>query len=101
MMTAVPDHRAVRPRMAEHPTIDLSRTNEATLRYKLLLAATVLAAQAVSAQTAREHIATGDSLHAAMDPAAALKHYEAALVADPKDYDALIKASRDALVRAS
>ena len=96
-MTAVPNHRAVRPRMAEHPMIDLSRTNEATMRYKLLLAATVLAAHAVSAQTAREHVATGDSLHAAMDPAAALKHYEAALVADPKDYDALIKASRDAV----
>jgi tetratricopeptide (TPR) repeat protein len=39
----------------------------------------------------------GDSLHTAMNPAAALKHYEAALAVDPKDYDALTKASRDAV----
>jgi tetratricopeptide (TPR) repeat protein len=67
------------------------------MRYTLLLAATMLAAQAVTAQTVREHVTTGDSLHAAMNPAAALKQYEAALVVDPKDYDALIKASRDAV----
>ena len=67
------------------------------MRIKFLLAASLLAAQAATAQTAREHVATGDSLHTAMDPAAALKHYEAALAVDPKDYDALIKASRDAV----
>ena len=97
MMTAVPDHRAMHPRMADHPMIDPSRTNEAAMRYKLLFAATALAAQAVTAQTAREHVAIGDSLHTAMNPAEALKHYEAALVVDPKDYDALTRASREAV----
>lgn len=49
------------------------------------------------AQSAADHIAMGDSLHTAMNPAAALKHYEAALAIDPKSYTALIDASRDAV----
>jgi tetratricopeptide (TPR) repeat protein len=67
------------------------------MRYRYLFAATVFAVQAASAQTVRQHVATGDSLHTAMNPAAALKEYEAAIAVDPKDYDALIKASRDAV----
>ena len=67
------------------------------MRFKLLLVASLLAARATTAQTASAHVAIGDSLHTAMNPAAALKHYEEALVVDPKDYDALIKASRDAV----
>ena len=72
------------------------------MRFKFFLATSVLAASALTtnaafAQSASAHVAEGDSLHAAMNPAAALKHYEAALAVDPKDYDALIKASRDAV----
>jgi tetratricopeptide (TPR) repeat protein len=51
----------------------------------------------VGAQTAAQHIAKGDSLHAAMNPSAALKEYEAAIAIDPKNYTALINASRDAV----
>ena len=59
--------------------------------------ASFVAALPAGAQTAAEHIAMGDSLHAAMNPAAALQHYEAAVAADPRNYDALNKASRDAV----
>ena len=59
--------------------------------------ALAVAAPALRAQTAAEHIATGDSLHVAMNPAAALKEYEAAIAVDPKNYTALINASRDAV----
>lgn len=61
------------------------------------IAMLVAAAPTVRAQTAAEHIAMGDSLHKAMNPAAALKHYEAAIAVDPKNYDALIDAARDAV----
>jgi len=57
----------------------------------------VAAASTAGAQTAADHIAMGDSLHKAMNPAAALKHYEAAIAIDPKNYQALIDASRDAV----
>jgi tetratricopeptide (TPR) repeat protein len=57
----------------------------------------VVAAPAVRAQTAAEHIAKGDSLHVAMNPSAALKEYEAAIAVDPKSYTALVNASRDAI----
>lgn len=57
----------------------------------------VVAAPAAGAQTAAEHIAKGDSLHAAMNPSAALKEYEAAITVDPKSYTALVNASRDAI----
>ncbi|HWE43730.1 MAG TPA: hypothetical protein VG432_14585 [Gemmatimonadaceae bacterium] len=57
----------------------------------------VAAASTAGAQTAADHIAMGDSLHKAMNPAAALKHYEAAIAIDPKNYQALINASRDAV----
>ena len=42
--------------------------------------------------SAAEHVAAGDRDRAA-NPAAALKHYEAALAADPNSYDALWRAS--------
>lgn len=57
----------------------------------------VAAASTAGAQTAADHIAMGDSLHKAMNPAAALKHYEAAIAIDPKSYQALVNASRDAV----
>ena len=60
----------------------------------LLLAAVAAPARA---QTAAEHIAMGDRDHAAMNSAAALRHYEAAAQLEPKNYEALWKASRDAI----
>lgn len=47
---------------------------------------------AARAQTAAEHVAIGDR-EQAMNPAGALIHYEAALKAEPNDYDALTKAA--------
>lgn len=51
----------------------------------------------VVAQSAAEHIALGDRAHAAMDAPAALQHYEAAIKAEPKNYEALWKATREAV----
>jgi tetratricopeptide (TPR) repeat protein len=47
--------------------------------------------------TAAEHIALGDSAHAAFDPAKALEHYQAAIQVDSANADALGKASRSAI----
>jgi tetratricopeptide (TPR) repeat protein len=44
-----------------------------------------------------EHIAQGDSAHAAFDPAAALEHFKAAIQVDSTNADALGKASRSAI----
>jgi len=49
------------------------------------------------AQGASEHIAAGDREHAAMNATAALQHYELAIKADPKNYEALWKATREAV----
>lgn len=54
-------------------------------------------APAAGAQSAAEHIAAGDREYAALKPAAALPHYEAAIAADAKSYEALWKASRAAV----
>ena len=59
--------------------------------------ALAVAAPTLRGQTAAEHIARGDSLHTALNPTAALKQYEAAIAVDPKNYLALIDASRDAV----
>ncbi len=48
----------------------------------------------LGAQTAAEHIAAGDSAHAALRPDGALSHYQAAIAADSTDYEALWKAAR-------
>lgn len=45
--------------------------------------------------TAKEHIVLGDSAHAALAPAQALKHYRAVLAQDSTNYEALWKASRE------
>ena len=45
------------------------------------------------AQSAAEHVAMGDRENAAMNAAGALQHYEAAVKADPKAYDANWKAA--------
>lgn len=63
----------------------------------IVLAAALVVARAAGAQSAAEHIAMGDREHDAMHADAALHHYEEALSADPKNYEALWKASRDAV----
>ena len=54
----------------------------------------LLVASVASAQTAADHIALGDKEYLAMNPSAALQHYEEAIKLDPKNYEALWKASR-------
>ena len=62
-----------------------------------LSAGMLLAASIAGAQTAAAHIALGDKEYVAMNASAALKHYEAAIAEDPKNYEALWKASRSAV----
>jgi tetratricopeptide (TPR) repeat protein len=50
-----------------------------------------------SAQGAAEHIATGDREHAAMNAPSALQHYQEAIRVDPRSYEALWKATREAV----
>ena len=71
----------------------------ATATRRLLAGAVLVTAAALPAraQTVAEHIALGDREHVAMNAPAALKHYEAALASDPKSYEALWKASREAV----
>lgn len=52
------------------------------------------AAPPLAAQTAAGHLAMGDSAHTALQPAAALRHYEAALALDSANYEANWKAAR-------
>lgn len=63
----------------------------------LFLAATILAAAPLQAQTAAEHIVMGDRDHAAMNAAGALRHYQAAIQADANNAEALWRASREAI----
>jgi tetratricopeptide (TPR) repeat protein len=49
------------------------------------------------AQTATDEIAAGDRAYAALDETAALDHYQKAAAADPRNYEALWKASRSAI----
>ena len=49
------------------------------------------------AQTAAEELLAGDRAHAALDAPTALGHYERALSIEPTNYEALWKASRDAV----
>jgi len=65
------------------------------LRY--LSAGLLLGAPIAGAQTAANHIALGDKEYVAMHAPAALQHYEEAIKEDPKNYEALWKASRSAV----
>lgn len=65
------------------------------LRY--VLPGMLLAGSMAGAQTAAEHIALGDKEYVAMNAPAALQHYEEAIKLDPKNYEALWKASRSAV----
>jgi tetratricopeptide (TPR) repeat protein len=62
-----------------------------------LSAGMLLVAPIAGAQTAADHIALGDKSYVAMDAPAALQHYEEAIKLDPKNYEALWKASRSAV----
>jgi tetratricopeptide (TPR) repeat protein len=57
----------------------------------------MFAASVAAAQTPAEHIALGDKEYVAMAAPAALAHYEEAIKLDPKNYEALWKASRSAV----
>jgi tetratricopeptide (TPR) repeat protein len=63
----------------------------------VLIAATVVLSAPLAAQTAAEHIVVGDRAHEAMDAAAALTHYEAAIQVDADNAEALWRASREAV----
>lgn len=78
------------------------------LRYLAVSTSMLMLVQAAAAQTAQvgaqagaqpvaARIAQGDSAHEAMSPAFAFAHYEAALAIDSMSYEALWKASRDAV----
>ncbi|MGK2961609.1 MAG: tetratricopeptide repeat protein [Gemmatimonadaceae bacterium] len=56
-----------------------------------------LAAGVADAQSAREHILLGDRAYEAMEARSALRHFEEALGVDPRNYEALWKASRSAV----
>jgi tetratricopeptide (TPR) repeat protein len=61
------------------------------------LTASALLPGRASAQSAADHVAMGDRAHVAMNAPVALKHYEEAVKADPKNYVALWKVSREAV----
>jgi len=67
-------------------------------RASLLICLAIPALVAAQAQpTVAEHIALGDSAHAALAPQQALGHYRAALAHDSTNYAALWKAGREAV----
>ena len=57
----------------------------------------LLVASIARGQTAADHIALGDKEYVAMNAPAALQHYEEAIKLDPRNYEALWKASRSAV----
>jgi len=61
------------------------------------VATLALAPGRLAAQSAADHIALGDKDHVAMNAPGALRHYEEAVKADPKSYEALWKATREAV----
>lgn len=56
-----------------------------------------IGASTAGAQAASEHIALGDRDYAARAAESALDHYEKAIASDPRNYEALWKASRSAV----
>lgn len=50
-----------------------------------------------AAQSVADHLALGDREHAAMNAPVALRHYQEAVRVDPRSYEALWKASREAV----
>src|SRR3954463_13294441 len=64
---------------------------------QLLSAGMLLVATAGGGPSAAAHVALGDKEYVAMNAPAALQHYEEAIKLDPKNYEALWKASRSAV----
>lgn len=54
-------------------------------------------AERATAQSSGEHIAVGDREHAALNVPVALHHYQEAVKVEPRSYEALWKASREAM----
>lgn len=78
--------------------LPVSSESGASMLRRLSVAMLLLAtAHTAFAQSASEHIALGDREHAAMNATVALGHYEAAVAAEPQHYEALWKASREAI----
>jgi tetratricopeptide (TPR) repeat protein len=67
------------------------------VRYLVTGIAFLAAASVSRAQSAADHVALGDQLHAQLKPAEALVHYRDALAVDSNSYDALIGVTRDAI----
>src|SRR5437016_2706183 len=67
----------------------------------LLPASMLLFASVASAQTAATHIGLGDREYTALNASAALNHYVEAIKLEPNNYEALWKAARSAVDRAS
>lgn len=67
------------------------------VRYLAIGVALVLAANRAGAQSAADQVALGDKAHAELKADDALTHYREAIAVDSNDYDALWKASRDAV----
>ena len=67
------------------------------LRSALVLVTLALAPLRLRAQTTTEHIALGDKDHLAMNAPGAFHHYEQAIKSDPTSYEALWKATREAV----
>jgi len=67
------------------------------LRYLTVGSLLLVAARGAAAQSAADHIALGDSAHAALKPVEALAHYKEAIAADSTDYAALWRAAREAV----
>ena len=67
------------------------------MRIRLAAAFLTLLPGTSGAQSAAEHVALGDRAYAALEAESALTHYEQAIAADARNYDALWKASRSAV----
>lgn len=67
----------------------------------VLPASMLLFASVAGAQTAASHIALGDREYAALNAQSALNHYVEAIKLEPNNYEALWKAARSAVDRAS
>jgi tetratricopeptide (TPR) repeat protein len=67
------------------------------MNMRLVVLTASMVASPLFAQTAAEHIVMGDRDHAAMNAESALRHYQAAIAADPNNAEALWRASREAI----
>lgn len=80
--------------MRESSTMRARRT---VVRVAMALLVPVIGAAAQDSVAASGRIAAGDSAHVAANAPAALAHYEAAIAADAKSYDALWRAAREVI----